>query len=120
MRYASRCLLAFILCLPRLLCAQSIAPDTAEAGSVEEIAKATTETRFLSPWVAYLPASNGAVSPRSFLHRIPGAPGELVNTTTAYAYCRALANSSPKVRLFTIGRSEEGRDRGAGRSAPHR
>ena len=110
MRYASRCLLAFILCLPRLLCAQSFAPDTAEAGSVEEIAKATTETRFLSPWVAYLPASNGAVSPRSFLHRIPGAPGELVNTTTAYAYCRALANSSPKVRLFTIGRSEEGRD----------
>src|SRR6516165_3697461 len=110
MRYAPLGLLALILCLPRLLCAQSFAPDTAEAGSVEEIAKATTETRFLSPWVAYLPASNGAVSPRSFLHRIPGAPGELVNTTTAYAYCRALANSSPKVRLFTIRRSEEGRD----------
>jgi hypothetical protein len=32
-----------------------IAPDSAEPGSVEEIAKATTETRFLSPWVAYLP-----------------------------------------------------------------
>jgi hypothetical protein len=110
MRYVTLGLLAFIACLPRLLCAQAAAPDTPEAGSVEEIARATTETRFLSPWVAYLPASTSVVSPRSFLHRIPGAPGELVNTTTAYAYCRALANSSPRVRLFTIGRSEEGRD----------
>src|SRR6516225_2583886 len=110
MRHALPGLLALISSLPHLACAQAFAPDTPEAGSVEEIAKATTETRFLSPWVAYLPASNGAVSPRSFLHRIPGAPGELVNTTTAYAYCRALAASSPRVRLFTIGRSEEGRD----------
>jgi hypothetical protein len=77
---------------------------------VEEIAKATTEPRFLSPWVAYLPAADGVVSPRSFLHRIPGAPGEFVNSATAYAYCRALAGSSARVRVFNIGRSEEGRD----------
>ena len=110
MRHASLGVLALISCLPPLACAQSFAPDTPEPGSVEEIAQATTETRFLSPWVAYLPASASAVSPRSFLHRIPGAPGELVNSATAYAYCRALAGSSPRVRLFTIGRSEEGRD----------
>jgi Zinc carboxypeptidase len=96
--------------LPRVLAAQSPAPDTPEPGSVEEIARATTEPRFLSPWVAYLPASSQAVSPRVFLHRIPGAPGELVNSAIAYAYCRALAASSPRVRVFTIGRSEEGRD----------
>lgn len=84
--------------------------DTAEAGSAGEIARATTEQRFLSPWVAYLPASDSVVSPRTFLHRIPGAPGELANSATAYAYCRALAASSARVRLFTIGRSEEGRD----------
>jgi len=95
---------------PGLAPAQSVAPDTAEAGSVEEIAHATTEPRFLSPWVAYLPASASVVSPRAFLHRIPGAPGELVDSAAAYGYCRALAASSPRVRLFTIGRSEEGRD----------
>jgi hypothetical protein len=95
---------------PGLLPAQSVAPDTAEAGSIEEIAHATTEPRFLSPWVAYLPASSSVVSPRAFLHRIPGAPGELVDSAAAYGYCRALAASSPRVRLFTIGRSEEGRD----------
>jgi hypothetical protein len=95
---------------PGLAPAQSVAPDTAEAGSIEEIARATTEPRFLSPWVAYLPASSTVVSPRAFLHRIPGAPGELVDSAAAYGYCRALAASSPRVRLFTIGRSEEGRD----------
>jgi len=103
-------LLSLIALAPRMLYAQSGAPDTPEPGSVEEIAQATTETRFLSPWVAYLPASATAVSPRAFLHRIPGAAGELVNSSTAYAYCRALAGSSARVRLFTIGRSEEGRD----------
>ena len=103
-------LLLTLSCLPATLPAQPALPDTAEPGSSEEIAQATTEPRFLSPWVSYLPASSGVVSPRSFLHRIPGAPGELVDSATAYAYCRALAASSPRVRLFTIGRSEEGRD----------
>ena len=103
-------LLTLIALLPRMLCAQSAAPDAPESGSVEEIAQATTEARFLSPWVAYLPASAQVVSPRTFLHRIPGAPGELVNSATAYAYCRALAVASPRVRMFTLGRSEEGRD----------
>ncbi|HEY1313287.1 MAG TPA: M14 family zinc carboxypeptidase [Steroidobacteraceae bacterium] len=87
-----------------------IAPDSAEPGSVEEIAKATTETRFLSPWVAYLPASAAVPSPRAFFGRISGAPGELVDSAQAYAYSRALAAASPRVRVFTIGRSEEGRD----------
>jgi hypothetical protein len=104
--------LSTILALaPLALAAQpQPSPDSAEAGSVEEIARATTEARFLSPWVAYLPASSSVVSPRAFLHRIPGAPGELAESAATYAYCRALAGSSPRVRLFTLGRSEEGRD----------
>lgn len=88
----------------------AVAPDSAEPGSAEDIAKATTEPRFLSPWVAYLPASSMVPSPRAFLGRIPGAPGELVDSAKAYAYSRALAAASPRVRVFTIGRSEEGRD----------
>src|SRR5215468_5739813 len=88
----------------------SVAPDTAEAGSIEAIAAATTESRFLSPWVAYLPESPGVPSPARFFGRIMGAPGELVNTAQAHAYCRALAAASPRVRVFPIGTSEEGRE----------
>jgi hypothetical protein len=86
------------------------APDTPEPDSVEAIAKATTDPHFLSSWVCYLPQSSTVVSPQKFLGRIPGAPGEFVDSAKAYAYSRALAASSPRVRVFTIGRSEEGRD----------
>jgi len=88
----------------------TIAPDTPEPNSSEEIARATTEPRFSSPWVSYVPASSTVPSPRAFLHRIAGAPGELVDSGTAFAYARALAAASPRVRVFKIGRSEEGRD----------
>jgi hypothetical protein len=87
-----------------------LAPDTPDPLATAEIAAATTEARFSSPWVSYLPASPTVPSPRTFLHRIAGAPGELVESATAYAYARALAAASPRVRVFTIGRSEEGRD----------
>ena len=87
-----------------------VAPDAAEPGSIEDIAAATTEKRFLSPWVAYLPASPTVPSPRAFLGRIPGAPGELADTAKAHAYLRALAAASPRARVFPMGRSEEGRE----------
>src|SRR5262245_39471539 len=90
--------------------AQVAAPDTPEPGSIEEIAKATPAPQFLSPWVSYLPASSSVPSPRAYLKRIPGAPGELVDSAAAYGYARALADASPRVEVFTIGRSEEGRD----------
>src|SRR5450755_2753572 len=106
-----RALVLSLLLLSTSALGQSlIAPDTAEPGSAEEIAQATTEPRFLSPWVSYLPASSTVPSPRAFLGRIPGAPGELADSAKAYAYSRALAAASPRVRVFTIGRSEEGRD----------
>jgi Zinc carboxypeptidase len=100
-----------LLCLSLPLVGQSVgSPDTPEAGSNEDIAKATTEAQFLSPWVSYVPASASVPSPRTFFGRIMGAPGELVDSAKAYAYCRALASASPRVRVFTIGKSEEGRE----------
>ncbi len=88
----------------------TVAPDVAEPGSVDAIAKATGDPRFVSPWVAYLPESATVPSPLKFYGRIMGAPGEFVDSAKAYAYCRALAAASPRVRVFTIGHSEEGRE----------
>ena len=86
------------------------APDKAEAGSVEAIAAATTEARFLTPWVSYVPDVPGIPSPTKHLGRIVGAPGELTNTTKIYAYYRALAAATRRVRVEVIGTSEEGRE----------
>src|SRR5271169_5536841 len=85
-------------------------PDVPEPGSVEAIAAATTDPHFVSPWVSYIPQSDTVPSPEKFLGRIMGAPGELLGTEKSYAYARALAAASPRVRVFTIGHSEEGRD----------
>jgi hypothetical protein len=103
-------LLALLQGLTASSSTNQFAPDAPEPGSVEAITKATTDPHFLSPWVSYLPQSSTVESPQKFLGRIPGAPGEFVDSGKAYAYCRALAASSPRVRIFTIGRSEEGRD----------
>ena len=102
--------LSILLSVTELISAQTVLPDIPEAGSAEAIAAATGDKRFLSPWVSYVPASSTVPSPERFLGRIAGAPGELADTAKAYAYCRALAAKSPRVRVFTIGHSEEGRE----------
>jgi Zinc carboxypeptidase len=103
---------AFLWTLSGLLAAAALAqtPDTAEPGSAEAIAAATTDPHFVSPLVSYIPKSDKVPSPEKFLGRIMGAPGELLGTERTYAYARALAAASPRVRIFTIGGSEEGRD----------
>src|SRR3954451_8896018 len=85
-------------------------PDTPEPGATEAIHAATTDPHYISPWVSYIPQSTNVPSPEKFMGRIMGAPGELLGTEKTYAYARALAAASPRVRVFTIGRSEEGRD----------
>src|SRR5271156_1714794 len=84
--------------------------DVPEPGSVEAIAAATTDPHYVSPWVSYIPRSATVPSPEKFLGRIMGAPGELLGTEKTYAYARALAATSQRVRVFTIGHSEEGRE----------
>ncbi len=103
--------LAWILSFASLgINANAQSPDIPEPGSVEAIAAATTDPHFISPWVSYIPQSATVPSPEKFLGRILGAPGELLGTEKTYAYARALAAASPRVRVFTIGHSEEGRD----------
>lgn len=99
-------------CVFLLLTISAVAqnPDVPEPGSVQAVAAATTDPHFVSPWVSYIPQSNAVPSPEKFFGRIMGAPGELVGTEKAYGYAHALAAASPRVRVFTIGKSEEGRD----------
>jgi hypothetical protein len=81
-----------------------------EPGSRAAIAAATTEARFLSPWVAYVPDHATVPSPTDHLGHIAGAPGELSRTSQIYGYYRALDAASERVKVEVIGRSEEGRD----------
>ena len=71
--------------------ARAQSPDTPEPGSVEAIKAATTEARFITPWVSYIPEQPGIPSPTKHLGHIVGAPGELTHPAKIYAYYRALA-----------------------------
>jgi len=92
------------------MAAQAQTSDVPEPGSVEAISAATTDPHYVSPLVNYIPKSDKVPSPEKFFGRIMGAPGELVGTEKAYPYVRALAAASPRTFVFTIGKSEEGRD----------
>jgi len=110
MRMILRAIAVFALVLLKAGPGLAQAPDTPEPGSQAAIAKATTEKRFVSPWVSYVPEHPTVPSPTDHLGHIAGAAGELSNTETIYAYYRTLANTSDRVRVEVIGRSEEGRD----------
>jgi hypothetical protein len=105
-----RLLLLWMLSLAFAAMTFAQSPDIPEPGSAAAIAAATTNPHFVSPLVSYVPQSSTVPSPEKFLGRIMGAPGELLGTEKTYAYFRALAAASPRVRAFTIGHSEEGRE----------
>jgi hypothetical protein len=75
------------------------------------IAKYTTEPFFNSPLTDYLPASKTVPTPAAVLGDVSGAPGMLPYAEDVYKYFRMLQASTPRVRVFTIGHSEEGRER---------
>ncbi|HEV8150357.1 MAG TPA: M14 family zinc carboxypeptidase, partial [Gemmatimonadales bacterium] len=70
----------------------------------------TTEPFFLSPLVDYLPASRTVPTPAVVLGDIAGAPNKLPYSKEVYEYMRLLARASPRVKVFSIGRTEEGRE----------
>jgi hypothetical protein len=76
----------------------------------DQIHKYTTDPSFISPLVDYLPASKTVPTPAKILGDVSGAPDMLPYAEDVYKYFRLLEASSPRVKVFTIGYSEEGRE----------
>jgi hypothetical protein len=72
--------------------------------------KYTTQPYFSSPLVDYLPASKNVPTPEAVLGDVAGAPGILPYAEEVYKYMRLLEKSSPRVKVFSIGTTEEGRE----------
>src|SRR6202050_2699584 len=70
----------------------------------------TTEKFFLTDLVDHLPASATVPSPDKILGHIVGAPHVLAYSKDIYRYYDELAKASPRVKVFRVGKSEEGRD----------
>src|SRR5256714_14054992 len=76
----------------------------------KKIAEYTTEKFFNSPLTDYLPASSNVPTPKAVLGDVSGAPGKLPYAEDVYKYMRMLEKASPRVKVFSIGTTEEGRE----------
>src|SRR5262245_27872460 len=74
----------------------------------DAIRKHTTDECFSTPFVDHLPASDVVPSPMEVLGQIAGAPDVLHYSHQVHDYMRAVADASPRVRVFSAGTSEEG------------
>lgn len=86
------------------------APQKIDAEYTSKIQQYTEDRRILTELVDHMPASDRVPSPLKVLGRIPGTPNELTYYDDILRYFRALAAASDRVRLFTIGKSDEGHD----------
>jgi len=80
----------------------------------EEFAKLyaqwTNEPRYGSPLVDHLPVVRGIPTPKDVIGYYVGAPAKLTYYADILKYYRALAKATPRVKVETIGKSDEGRE----------
>jgi len=81
-----------------------------DAEYTKKIREYTTETFFNSPLTDYLPASPKVPTPKAVLGDVAGAPGKLPYAAEVYSYMRMLEKASPRVKVYSIGSTEEGRE----------
>lgn len=77
----------------------------------KKIKEYTTEARFNTELTDHLPASATVPSPDKFLGYVVGTPKKLTHVDKINAYMRELERTAPRrVKIFSIGKSEEGRE----------
>src|SRR6202045_1411654 len=108
-------LLVFLVATPALARPDETAPARDAKQPINEaytakIKKYTTAPVFTSPLVDYLPASKNVPTPEVVLGDVSGAPGILPYAEDVYRYMRLLEKATPRVKVFSIGTTEEGRE----------
>jgi len=80
--------------------------DSAYTAKIREL---TTEPRFNTELTDHLPADSRVPSPFKVLGYVPGTVGRLSYVADITRYFRALDDASPRVKVFDLGKSDEGR-----------
>ena len=107
---------AALLCAVASIPAQQMVTETLDPAQPQDAAFAksvkewTTQPYFISPLVDHLPIAKGIPSPKAILGYHIGAPYKLTYYADILKYYRALAAATPRVKVETIGRSDEGRE----------
>ncbi len=99
-------LIAAVAAAPALTSAQQPIDEEYTA----KIAEYLRDPRITTELVDHLPASATVPTPLDFHGRIIGTPGELTYARDIHRYFEALDAASERVKVWTIGQTEEGRD----------
>ena len=99
-----------LLALIAVVATSALAQQGDDAPYTNAIRRMTTEPRFMTELVDHLPSSTTVPTPLKFNGYIAGAEGHLTYAEDVYRYMRALEAATPRVKVFSIGKSEEGRE----------
>ncbi len=102
-----------LLTLTLLASAGMVAAQSTQRNDEEytrKIKEYLRDDRITTELVDHLPASATVPTPLKFLGRIVGTPGELTYAKDIQRYYEALDAASDRVKVWTIGKTEEGRD----------
>jgi hypothetical protein len=103
--------LAFVVaCVLTLAAGPAVAQQKVYEEYTKKILEFTTDPCFTTKYVNYLPYAEGIPTPLEVLGHIAGAKDILSYSADVYKYMRALAAATPRVKVFDIGKTEEGRD----------
>ena len=86
------------------------ANDAEYTAKIRELTPTDPKWKFTTELVDHLPASSTVPTPLKVLGYVPGTVGHLSHVADINRYFRAVAAASPRVKLFSIGTSEEGRE----------
>ncbi len=90
--------------------AQPARPQAQDEEFARLVKEWTTRPEFMSPLVDHLPKAAGVPSPKDVLGYYIGAPKKLTHVADINRYYRALAAASPRVKIFSAGTTDEGRE----------
>ena len=107
---------AVILLGGLVLPAQQMAYDTRDPAQTQDedfarsVKEWTTQPYFMSPLVDHLPKVAGVPSPKDVLGHHIGQPATLTYYADILKFYRTLAAATPRVKVETIGKSDEDRE----------
>jgi Zinc carboxypeptidase len=85
-------------------------PQKLDEDYTARIKKATPDPRISTELVDHMPVSATVPSPLKFFGYVPGEPGHLTYHADIVRYYEAIEKATGRVKLFRLGKSEEGRD----------
>lgn len=81
-----------------------------DAGYTAKIREFTTDKMFLTELVDHLPESGSVPTPEKVLGYVAGTPNKLTHAADVHKYMRVLSGATQRVKVFSIGSTEEGRE----------